>query len=292
MSQRGASVLGALTAGIGGPRKSAGRLSRDARIALLQVRGGERHRLGQRLPLQRRTRGPVAAVAQRHLGVAARDRRGGRDAGGDLPAPRRRTSSAAKTRETSPSCRASLGVHGATGEQQLACIGLAHDVGKQVGRRPCPGSSRASRRGRPAWPIDAAYRMSQARARQRPAPMAGPLTAAMVGASSSGSTARPGRTPIIRVRRWSTPASGSLAIQAGVAAGAERGAGAGHHHHADGAVRGEVVDGRAPGCGHLVGHGVALGGVVERSTGPRRPGVRVAVGARARSGPAWAESTG
>ncbi len=47
-----------------------------------------------------------------------------------------------------------------------------------------PGFIPSLTKGAPSLAPSAAYRMSQARARQRPAPIAGPLTAAMVGTSS------------------------------------------------------------------------------------------------------------
>ena len=47
-----------------------------------------------------------------------------------------------------------------------------------------PGFIPSLTKGAPSLAPAAAYRMSQARARHSPAPMAGPLTAAMVGTSS------------------------------------------------------------------------------------------------------------
>ncbi len=76
-----------------------------------------------------------------------------------------------------------VGVHDPAREQQVAGVGLADDLGQQVGARH-PGVHAELHERRAELGPGAAYRMSQASARHRPAPMLAPLTAAIVGTSS------------------------------------------------------------------------------------------------------------
>ena len=125
----------------------------------------------------------VAAVAQRQRGQPAGDRRGRGDPGGGLEhAVEERLRGQHAGDQAEP--ERLVGVDRAAGEQQVAGVRRADDVGQQVRRRHPGVHARAARTARRAGHPAAAYRRSQASARHSPAPIAGPLTAAIVGTSS------------------------------------------------------------------------------------------------------------
>ena len=164
------------------PVNAGGALLAGRPDALLEVRGRQRHRLGERLPLQRGLEVRVAAVAQRDLGSRLAIGAVAGDAGGGLEhlVEERRRASMHPRDQAEP--QRLVGVDDPAGEQQVAGV-RPRRPRRAAGRSPAmPGvHARASRTARRAARPAAAYRRSQASARHSPAPIAGPLTAAMVG---------------------------------------------------------------------------------------------------------------
>ena len=111
--------------------------------ALLQVLGRQRHRLGQRLPLQGALEVGVAAVGQRDLGEPGGDRRRRGDPLGGPRAPRRRRTPRRSRRETRPMRSASSASTTRPVSSRSRAWAAPTTLGQQVGRRPCRRASRA-----------------------------------------------------------------------------------------------------------------------------------------------------